>query len=171
MLLKAVGVLSIATVGGLASMDYAVVDVREGGPDGTRIVVPVPVLLAQTALAFAPPHVTQVPVDADAARWMPVARKIAAELQTIPDAELVRVQDGEADVRIAKVGDQLQIRVRENGDDVAVNVPLAAADQIFAAFHDGRFDVRHAVAALHKASGPLVEVRAANGDHVSVRMF
>lgn len=170
MLLKAVGLLSLATVGGLASMDYAVVDVKEGGPDGTRIVVPVPVLLAETALSFAPDHARVVNVDKDAEKWLPVVRKMAAELRTIPDAELVRVQDDGSDVRIAKVGDHLEIRVHDDEDDVAVNVPLEAVDQVLGAVHGGRLDVRAALAALHSARGPLVEVRSGD-DHVSVRMF
>jgi hypothetical protein len=171
MILKALGLVSLVTVGGLASMDYAVVDVKEGGPEGTRIVVPVPVLLAQTALSFAPDHLARVPVDPEAERWMPVARAVAAELRNIPDAELVRVQDHGSDVRIAKAGDRLEIRVHDNGDDVAVNLPLAAADEVFAAFQGGRLDTRRVVAALHRANGPLVEVASANGDHVSVRIF
>jgi hypothetical protein len=170
MLLKAVGVLSLATVGGLASMDYAVVDVKEGGPNGTRIIVPVPVLLAETALSFAPDHARLVNIDKDAEKWLPVVRRLAAELRTIPDAELVRVQDDGSDVRIAKVGDHLEIRVHDNADDVAVNIPLEAVEQVLASVHGGRLDVRAALGALHSASGPLVDVRSGE-DHVSVRMF
>lgn len=170
MLLKAVGVLSLATVGGLASMDYAVVDVKEGGPDGTRIVVPVPVLLAETALSFAPEHARRVPLDKDAEKWVPVVRRMAAELRTIPDTELVSIQDDASDVRIAKVGDHIEIRVRDDGDDVAVNVPLEAVDEVLGSVRDGKLDLRAAVGALHRASGPLVDVRS-GGDHVSVRMF
>jgi hypothetical protein len=170
MLLKAVGVLSLATVGGLASMDYAVVDVKQGGPDGARIVVPVPLLLAEAALGFAPAEARQVKIDKDAERWLPVARKLAAELRTIPDAELVRVQEHDSDVRIAKVGDHLEIHVHDNGDDVSVNVPLETLDQVLASVHGGRLDVRAALGALHSANGPLVDVRSGR-DHVKVRMF
>ena len=170
MILKALGLVSLVTVGGLASMDYAVVDVKEGGPDGHRIVVPVPILLAQSVLAFAPDHVTQLPVDREAERWMPVARKVVAELRTIPDAELIHVQDNGSDVRISKVADHLEIRVHDHGDDVAVNVPLEAADEVLASLHGGHLDVRRALAALHRANGQIVDVRSGD-DHVSVRVF
>ncbi len=170
MLLKAVGVLSLATVGGLASMDYAVVDVKEGGPGGTRIVVPVPVLLAEAALSFAPEHAREVPLDEDARKWLPVVRKMAAELRSIPDSELVSVQDDGSDVRISKVGDHLEIRVHDDDDVVAVNVPLEAVDEVLGSVRGGKLDVRAAIGALHRASGPLVDVRSGD-DHVSVRMF
>ena len=170
MLLKAVTAFSLVAVGGVASMDYAVVDVREGGPKGTHIVVPVPVLLVEAALSFVPTHVRRVPLDQDAEQWLPVVRKLAAELKAIPDAELVRVQDEGSDVRIAKVGDHLEVRVHDGGDDVSVNVPLEALDEVLASLHDGHVDVRRIVGSLHHAHGQLVDVR--NGeDHVSVRVF
>jgi hypothetical protein len=170
MLLKAVTAFSLATVGGLASMDYAIVDVQEGGPKGTRIVVPVPVLFAEAALSFVPDHARRVELGKDAEQWLPVVRKLAAELKNIPDAELVRVQEHGSDVRIAKVGDHLEVRVHDGGDEVSVNVPFEALDEMLASLHDGRLDVRRVVGALHRAHGQLVDVR--NGDdHVSVRVF
>jgi hypothetical protein len=44
----------IALLATIASLGVVVVDVREGGPDGHRIVVPVPLVFAQAALALAP---------------------------------------------------------------------------------------------------------------------
>ena len=170
MLLKAAGAFSLALVGGIASMDYAVVDVQEGGPKGTRIVVPVPVLLAEGALSFVPEHAQRVSIDKQAGQWLPVVRRLAAELKAIPDAELVRVQDEGSDLRIAKVGDRLELRVRDSGDDVSVNVPLEALEEVLASLHDGQLDVRRVVGSLHRAHGQLVDVHS-GGDHVSVRMF
>jgi hypothetical protein len=170
MLLKAAGAFSLAVVGGIASMDYAVVDVQEGGPKGTRIVVPVPVLLAEAALSFVPEHARHVEIDTEAEQWLPVVRKLAAELKTIPDAELIRVQDEGSDIRIAKLGDHLEVRVHDSGDDVSVNVPLDALEEVLASLEGGHLDVRRVVGALHRAHGQLVDVHS-GGDHVSVRMF
>ena len=44
----------VAMLATVASLGVVVVDVREGGPDGHHIVVPVPLVLAQAALAVAP---------------------------------------------------------------------------------------------------------------------
>lgn len=170
MLLKAVTAFSLAAVGGIASMDYAVVDVQEGGPKGTHIVVPVPVLLAEAALSFAPVHARRVELDKAAEQWLPVVRKLAAELRAIPDAELVRVQAEGSDVRIAKVRDHLEVRVHDGGDDISVNLPLEALDEVLASLEGGRVDLRRIVGSLHRAHGQLVDVRS-GGDHISVRMF
>lgn len=40
-----------------------IVDVREGGPDGTHIVIPVPLVVAQAALALAPAEARYVKCD------------------------------------------------------------------------------------------------------------
>src|SRR5512143_302516 len=44
----------IALLATVASLGIVVVDVREGGPSGSHIVVPVPLVFAQAALALAP---------------------------------------------------------------------------------------------------------------------
>ncbi len=170
MLLKAAGAFSLAVVGGIASMDYAVLDVREGGPKGARIVVPVPVLLAEAVLSFVPEPARRVRIDKQAEQWLPLVRKLAAELKAIPDAELVRVQDEGSDVRISKLGDHLEVRVHDSGDDVSVNVPLEALDEALASLEGGHLDVRRVVGALHRAHGQLLDVRS-GGDQVSVRIF
>jgi hypothetical protein len=44
----------IALIATVASLGVVVVDVREGGPDGNRIVVPVPLVFAQARSRVAP---------------------------------------------------------------------------------------------------------------------
>ena len=44
----------------LGATGVLLVDVREGGPDGMHIVVPVPLIVAQAALSFAPEEARMV---------------------------------------------------------------------------------------------------------------
>ena len=60
MLLKigaALAAVPLAMVGGVAGTGVVGVDVKSN--DGTRIVLPVPLLLAETAARFAPAHATR----------------------------------------------------------------------------------------------------------------
>src|SRR5215471_19014084 len=85
----------IAMLATIASL--GVVDVREGGPNGNRIVVPVPLVAAQAALALAPladaHHAMKLQLPAEAAEHMGLAREVIEAIAAAPDGEYVHVQD------------------------------------------------------------------------------
>jgi hypothetical protein len=158
MLLKIAGAATLAAGVGIASMDYVVVDVK-ADPDAPRIVLPVPLVAAEAALAFVPEKDLFVDVGPEAERILPVAREIAAELRTIPDTDLVTVDDGDDHVRIAKRGDRIEVHVREGDHQkVDVTVPIDCLEKALGAMHSGRVDVSRLVSALHRADGDLVRV-------------
>jgi hypothetical protein len=169
LLLKAAGAASLIGAATLASMSYLVVDVKEQGPKGMHLVVPVPLIVADAALAFAPKHAASVRLEGDVERYLPVAREMAAELRTLPDVELVHVQDEGEDVRIAKVKDHLEIRVVGARERVSVDVPLEALDQALGSVHGGTLDTHALLSALRRISNTdLVDVQTAEGEHVRV---
>ena len=159
----------IAMLATVASLGVVVVDVREGGPDGSRIVVPVPLVFAQAALAIAP---LAAPADKlrlphEAAEHMGLAREVLEALAAAPDGELVRVEERDEQVLITKEGRTLKVRVTGKRENVSVNVPLQLALEALPG-PDGRIRT----AALAGALGSLrftdlVEVQDGN-DHVRV---
>jgi hypothetical protein len=122
----------IAALATVASLGVMVVDVREGGPDGHHIVVPVPLVLAQAALAVAPvvapPDKLRVP-QGEALEHVGLARDLIDALAKAPDGELVRVEEPDEQVVITKQGRALHVNVHGRGEDVDVNVPLHLALQ------------------------------------------
>ena len=145
-------------------------DVREGGPEGQRIVVPVPLVVAQAALAFVPEVHTRVELPDEAREHLPLAHAVIEALAAAPDAELVRVEDADDLVVIEKAGDQLRVHVTEgDGESVEVSVPLAAVQEILEDAEDGELDARDVVRALryNLRHGDLVRV-ADHGDRVNV---
>lgn len=123
----------IAALATVASLGVMVVDVREGGPDGHHIVVPVPLVLAQAALAVAPvvapPDKLRVP-QGEALEHVGLARELLDALAQAPDGELVRVEEPDEQVVITKQGRALHVNVHgRRGEDVDVNVPLHLALQ------------------------------------------
>jgi hypothetical protein len=160
----------IALLATVASLGVVVVDVREGGPDGHRIVVPVPLVFAQAALAIAPAVVPadklRIP-DNEALEHIGLAREVLEALAQAPDGELVRVEERDELVVITKEGRSLRVRVSGAKENVSVNVPLHLALQ---ALPDEQGHIR--TAALAGALGAvrftdLVDVQDGN-DHVRV---
>jgi len=153
----------------VASLGVMVVDVQESGPDGHHIVVPVPLLLAQTALAFVPESKARVPVP-QAEKYMPVAREVLEALEAGPDGEIVRVEEPDEQVVIVKEGHTLHVRVHDHGNDVAVNVPIRMA---LSALPDanGRVSTTALAASLWSARfTDVVDVRDGN-DHVKIKIY
>jgi hypothetical protein len=127
--LAAILAVPLALLATVASLGVMVVDVREGGPNGHHIFVPVPLVLAQAAVALAPADKLQVP-DRDVIEHIGVAREILEALAKAPDGELVRVEERDEQVVITKEGSSIHVRVHGNkGEDVNVNVPLHVALQ------------------------------------------
>jgi hypothetical protein len=159
-----------ALVAGVANLGVMVVDVREGGPSGHHFMIPVPLAVAQTALAFVPADKAHVKMDPEALKHLPLAREVIEALAAGPDGELVRVEEEDERVVVEKVGRMLHVKVHDHGDDVEVNVPLSVA---LAALPDknGRIHTGEIASALWSARfTDLVEVH--EGDtHVTVSVY
>ena len=123
--LAAVLAVPFALLATVASLGVVVVDVQEGGPDGHHIMVPVPLIFAQAALAAAPVVAEEeLRIPEECLEHMPIARKIIEALAEAPDGVFVHVQEPDEEVLIRKEGDKLIVRVQGKKEDVSVNVPL-----------------------------------------------
>jgi hypothetical protein len=159
----------IALVATVASLGVVVVDVREGGPNGSRIVVPVPLVLAQAAVALAPmaapEHAMRVPEEA--VEHMGLAREVVEALAAAPDGEFVRVEERDETVVITKEGQTLKVRVTGKRESVSVNVPLHLALAALPG-RDGRIRTAALAGALAGVRfTDIVDVKDGN-DHVRV---
>ena len=148
-------------LGLLLSADYAIVDVREGGPDGMHIIVPVPLSLVRLALTFAPAEAkyVQVPEIAEYAEYLPYVERMIAVLREAPDGVLVSVQERDATVLVEKVGDTIEVHVNDGDELVDVVVPLDAVLGILRAYDGEGFDTRDLIRAIGRAHGNIVHIR------------
>lgn len=168
LILATAAAMPIAAGATVAATGIAWVDVREGGPNGTRIVVPVPLLAAEVVSAFAP--IPDIAGEMGEAReHLGSARKILQALRESPDGELVRVEEKDETVVIAKEGDTLRVHVTGRKEDVSVNVPLESVAEVIRP--DGRIDPAAAIRGLRQARfQTLVEVRDGD-DHVKISLW
>lgn len=119
------------TVHAVAASPSIHVSVREH--DGSRVDLRLPAALVVAGVALAGDDArdelrAELAAEIDLAAWAPAAAEIARQLETLPDATLIEVEDGADHVRIVKQGDDLRIRVRSaNGDDVDVTLPASVA--------------------------------------------
>lgn len=168
----ALAAVPLALGAAVGATGVVVVDVRESGPGGHRIVVPVPLLLAEAAVRMAPlgkrPHFPEI---GEAARFLPVAEDVLAALADSPDGEFVRVDERDEHVRIAKVGAMLEITVDSPREKVRVNVPLSAAREVLRQARSGHVDPGGMVGALRQARfTDVVEVDSGD-DHVKISVW
>jgi hypothetical protein len=151
----------VALLASVASLGIVVVDVNEGGPRGHHVVVPLPLVLAQAAVAISPAiadQKLQIP-DPEALRGMKVARGVLEALAKGPDGELVRVEDHREQVVITKQGRTLHVHVQNAKENVTVNVPLHLALSALPG-EDGQIRMGSLAAALGGVRfTDLVEVR------------
>lgn len=147
-----------------------VVDVKEGGADGHHFVIPVPLILAQAALNFAPEEAQYVECE-EFGPYQDLAIKVLEELKNVPDATLVEVQSRSESVLIRKSGDELLIDVESGSDIVYCRVPLKSAIKMVKSFDGKGFNTSEAIAGLRRARlGTLVHVQSGD-DEVKIRMF
>ena len=127
-------VLAAPTVGTGLTFDAVSVSVHDKGPDGVRFSMPVPTVLVDAGLrtALATGALDDVdPLPPEAVRALPHLRDVARILADTPrDFTLVEVRDRDDHVRIEKIGDRLQIRVRSRDADVDLGLPLALVPRV-----------------------------------------
>jgi len=126
--LAAILAVPFALLATVASLGVVVVDVQEGGPDGHRIMIPVPLVFVQAALAAGPIVAEEeLRLPDEALEHIGIAREILEALAAAPDGVLVHVQEPDEEVIVRKEGDKLVIRVHGKKEEVSVNVPLHLA--------------------------------------------
>ena len=152
------GLLAVPVMftGLLLSADYAVIDVRTD--EGIRVIVPVPLALARVALNFAPPEAKYIQVP-EIGEYLPYAEKVVEALRDAPDGVLVSVEERDETVLVEKVGDNLEVTVKNGDELVDVTVPLDSVIDIVRAYDGMGFDTRDLIRAVGRIHGPVVHVR------------
>lgn len=165
---------SIAVVLGVvvAATGVMVVDVKKA--DGTRFVVPMPLLLVQVGVVFAPVQTAAAGLERQVARvrqYLPVAAEVLAAVAESPDFDLAKVDNGDEHVRVRKVGDSLHIRVESLRENVDVNVPFELAWRAMDEAREGPLSPSDLVALLrHSRLTRLADVHD-GGDHVKITIW
>lgn len=113
----------------------AIVSVHDHKPNGTRLWLPVPFGLVETALTFVPREKLP-PIDPEARRWFPLARVVLAELDRAPDTVLVEVTSPDEHVLVAKRAGRLVVEVEDRNENVHVSLPPGALDALLADMQD-----------------------------------
>lgn len=125
----------VALAAAVASTGVVTVDVREEGPSGTRLLVPVPALVLDLGLDVAQlavprDELARIRVPSAALRagevrpFAPGITELARELERCPDATLVEVTSDRESVRVTKRGHTFVVDV--DGPEGQVRVVLPA---------------------------------------------
>ena len=156
-LMLAVGLAVLIPTALLATATYVIVDFRESGPNGGRVLAPVPLALIEAALYFTPQSATRFE-HSELAEYQGLIATALDELRKVDEATLVSVESATETVLITKKGTDLAVSVSSPGETVRVHIPLAVVGKIVASYDGGSFRLSDAVSALRESPGELVYV-------------
>ncbi len=152
--------------------DWMIVDVHSPAPDDVHIKLPLPLVLADLALAVAPDDAfadQRLPAEVTAQRELVLAA--LASLEAAPDCTLVEVRDGSDHVTIAKVADELRLAVDDGEATVRMTLPISGLAEALARWDWQTVDPGVLVDVLHRTdSGNLLTVEA-DGARVALTMW
>jgi len=102
------------------------VHVHERRFGGDHVVFFVPAFLANFAIRAIPMSLVSSDLcdqNEEAAKWIPVIRAAAAEIEPYEDLTLVAIDDEDEHVRVVRSGGALRIEVRSPREHVSIKVP------------------------------------------------
>lgn len=158
------GAASIPLLLGLlvSATGLAIVDIHEDGPDGTRLVIPVPLVFGDAAMLFVDDEKIQMDYPEFGPHREAVLR-LARELKNVPDSRLVEVSEPGQQVTVDKEGDRLVINIHDGNDEVRANVPVASLETLAERYDGKALRPRDLMAAARQArSGELVDIQDGN---------
>ncbi len=154
-----VAVVSVLVLAGLASAAdnrWLHVRVQESGPEGELVRINMPLSLAEKVLpAINNNELKSGKVKVKDAKFQEVdIRAILDALRTAPEHEFITVQSAKQNVRVAKAGGNLLVKVRDSHgkekgevEDVEVSVPFPVVDALLSGGKD-ELDLLAAIRAL-----------------------
>ena len=136
------------------------VQVEGQGDDAESLAVNVPLRAVGALLAMAPEEIItadgRLTIAEEHGVSVSAIRTMWQEVKAVGDSEFVSFEKDDQTVRVARVGEQLQIRV-EGDETVLVDFPLAVVDALLSG--DGEtLNVAAAIAALGELRGDIVRV-------------
>ena len=161
-------VASVGTQAQQTSEPWIHVEIDRDGDDHINLNLPLAAI--EAAIALAPSSIVEngqlqlgqehkVPVAAIRGMW--------GELRSVGDAEFATIQHEGNDVRIAREGDTILVRVSEEGDDddadVRVEIPVPVVDALLSGEGD-MLNVRAAIQELSTMRGEMILVIEANNN-------
>ena len=161
-------VASVGTQAQQTSEPWIHVEIDRDGDDHINLNLPLAAI--EAAIALAPSSIVEngqlqlgqehkVPVAAIRGMW--------EELRSVGDAEFATIQHEGNDVRIAREGDTILVRVSEEGDDddadVRVEIPVPVIDALLSGEGD-MLNVRAAIQELSTMRGEMILVIEANNN-------
>jgi hypothetical protein len=152
-------------------MGFVIVDVREKGPDGHRILLPVPLGPARVVMALLPGDKVSCEVPAELARHRELIAKALDSLASCGETTLVSVRSPKTKVRIATSGGRLVLDVEDRETNVHGAFRIDAVRDFLAGWDGRRIDGRAALAMVAGLGrGELLAVTSRDAD-VSIRIW
>jgi hypothetical protein len=134
----------------------------EEAKNASRVHVNLPLTVVQAVLEATPELIEsqgKIHLGKDHGLKIEDVRRIWKQVEAAGDAELVSVEDGDETVKVWRKGDQIHVRVEDQGkEEVVVEVPVSLVDAALSGEGD-TVNVKAAIAELQKKRGDIVSVK------------
>ena len=145
-----------------------------GGDDDANVSVNLPLAAAEVLVSMIPPDrigggEIQL-TDSGVSVSIPALRKTWRQLMDAGDAEFITIEHENDTVRVARSGDEIEVRMARGGDGgetAEMRLPVAVVDALLSGDGD-TLDLRAAVEQLGRLRGDIVRVRE---DDRSIRVW
>ncbi len=155
--------LALAAAPLAAQTPWIHIDIVESDEDGAHVKVNLPLSLAQVAISMMPEKIEAKFNKAEHGISLADLRNLWQALKETGDAEFVTVESEKENVRVARVGDLIQIRVTEATDSenaenkVEVDVPTSVVEALLGSDSE-MLDVSAAIKQLETRRGDIVRI-------------
>ena len=129
--------------------------------EGENASINLPVATLEAVLSMVPETIVtdgQVRVGEEHDVSVSVLREMWQQLRSAGDTEFITLEEAGQTVRVARVGDQIEVRVDGSDGTVRVDLPVAIVDALFSGEGDN-LNIAAAIGELKNLRGDIIHVR------------
>lgn len=127
------GFAGLAFAAAVVQGGMTTISVRDKGPDGVNLFIPVPAMLFDLGAGIATlamPADERAELRRELAPLAPALRQISRDLSDCPNVELIKVTTKKETVSIRKQGRSLKIEVHSPEADIRISAPADLLDRV-----------------------------------------
>lgn len=164
-------VVAITAMAGVAAQDSQLwIHVQIEGQENENANIDLPVAALEAMLSMAPETVVsngQVQVGAEQGISVTALREMWYQLRDTSDMNFLTFEEANQTLRVARVGNQIEVRVNGSNGNVQANLPVTIVDALLASEGD-TLNISAAIAELKNLRGDIINI---NEDSRQVRVW
>ena len=152
--------VALVTIEPLAQETQVWLHVQVEGEGAENANMDLPLAVVEVALAMAPSSIIsegQLRVARERGVTVSMLRQMWQEIQDAGDTEFITIREAEETIRVARIGERIDVRVEESDETMRVELPVSVVDALLSGDGD-TLDLAAAIEQLHDMRGDIAHV-------------